>query len=66
MANLDLRGMVGRINVEDHQKLLHTKSVSSGLMVSEKKSFEGSLATGFYVNIRPLECGQFGLQGLDW
>ena len=24
------RGMVGRINVEDHQTLLHTKSVSSG------------------------------------
>ena len=30
MANLDPRGMVGRINVEDHQTLLHTKSVSSG------------------------------------
>ena len=29
MANLDPRGMVGRINVEDHQTLLHTKSVSS-------------------------------------
>ena len=27
--NLDSRGMVGRINVEDHQTLLHTKSVSS-------------------------------------
>ena len=24
------KGMVGRINVEDHQTLLHTKSVSSG------------------------------------
>ena len=24
------RSMVGRINVEDHQTLLHTKSVSSG------------------------------------
>ena len=30
MANLDPRGMVGRINVEDHQTLLHTTSVSSG------------------------------------
>ena len=25
-----LRGKVGRINVEEHQTLLHTKSVSSG------------------------------------
>ena len=24
------QGMVGRINVEDHQTLLHNKSVSSG------------------------------------
>ena len=30
VANLDHRGMVGRINVEDYQILLHTKSVSSG------------------------------------
>ena len=30
VANLDPRVMVGRINVEDHQKLLHTISVSSG------------------------------------
>ena len=30
MANLDPRGIVGRIYVGDHQTLLHTKSVSSG------------------------------------
>ena len=30
MVNWDPRGMVRRINVEDHQTLLHTKSVSSG------------------------------------
>ena len=30
VANLDPRGMVGRINFENHQTLLHTKSVSSG------------------------------------
>ena len=29
MANLDQRGMIGRIYVGDHQTLLHTKSVSS-------------------------------------
>ena len=45
VANLDPRGVVGRINVEDHQTLLHTKSVIAlGLMVSEKKIFECSLA----------------------
>ena len=30
VANLDPRGMVGRIYVGEHQTLLHTKSVSSG------------------------------------
>ena len=30
MANLDSRGMVGRIYVGDHKTLLYTKSVSSG------------------------------------
>ena len=29
VADLNPRGMVGRINVEDHKTLLHTKSVSS-------------------------------------
>ena len=28
MANLDPRGMVGRIYIGDYQTLLHTKSVS--------------------------------------
>ena len=30
MANLDPRGMVGRIYVGDHLMLLHTKYLSSG------------------------------------
>ena len=30
VASLDPRDMAGRINVEDHQTLLYTKSVSSG------------------------------------
>ena len=51
MANLDPRGMVGRINVEDHQILLHTKSVSSGPHGFREEDFEGSLATRFYINI---------------
>ena len=39
VANLDSRGMVGRIYVGDHLTLLHTKYLSSGPMVSEKKIF---------------------------
>ena len=30
VASLDPRGMVGRIYVGDHQKLLHTKYISCG------------------------------------
>ena len=30
MANLDPRGLIGRIYVEDHYTLLHTKYISSG------------------------------------
>ena len=29
VANLDPRGMVGKINVGDHLKSLHTESISS-------------------------------------
>ena len=51
VANLDPRGMVGRIYVGDQQTLLDSKSVSSGIMVSEKKIFESSLAIQFYIKI---------------
>ena len=30
MANLDPRGLIGRIYVNDHYTLLHTKYISSG------------------------------------
>ena len=39
VASLDLRGLTGRIYVEDHFTLLHTKYIVVCLMVSEKKSF---------------------------
>ena len=44
-ANLDPRGMVGRIYVGDHNTLLHDKNISLmvGLMVSEKKIFKAFL-----------------------
>ena len=60
MANLDPRGMVGRIYVEDHQTLLHTKSVSSGPCGFREEDFEGFIAIQFYIR----GCGQFGPQGL--
>ena len=40
MANLDPRGLIGNIYIGDHYRLLHTKYISSGLMVSEMKIFK--------------------------
>ena len=39
MASLDPRVLIGGIYVGDHLTLLHTKSITVGLMVSEKKIF---------------------------
>ena len=51
VANLDPRGMVGRMYVGDLQTLLHTQSVSSGPHGFKEEDFEGSLAIQFYINI---------------
>ena len=40
VANLDPRGMTGRICVGDHLTLLHTKYLSSEAYGSEYKTFE--------------------------
>ena len=45
------RGMVGRIYVGDHLHCYILNLLALGLMVSEKKIFEGSLAIQFYINI---------------
>ena len=66
VANLDPRGMVGRIYVGDHLTLLHTKSVSSEPQSYSKNIFKGSLAILSTYTYDPLECGQFGPQGLVW
>ena len=39
VANLDPRGMVGRIYVGDHLKLLYTKHLSSGPYGFRKEDF---------------------------
>ena len=44
VANLDPMGMVGRINGGDHLNHSILNLLALGLMVSEKKIFEGSLA----------------------
>ena len=38
-AIFDPRGMIGRVYIEDHYTLLHTKYESLGLVVFEKKIF---------------------------
>ena len=40
VANLDPRGMIGRIYVDYHLTLLHTKYQALGLVVLEKKIFK--------------------------
>ena len=67
VANLDPRGMVGRINVGDHYSLLHTKYVSSGPHVFKEEDFGGFFShILLYKQMTPLGHGQFGYQGLDW
>ena len=63
VANLDPRDMVGRIYVGDPKHCYILNLLALGLMVSENKIFEGSLAQHKH---DPLGCGQFGPQGLDW
>ena len=64
MANLDPRGMIGRIYVEYHLTLLHTNYTS--LVVLEKKIFK------CFSHYKPMADndapgrGQFGPQSHDW
>ena len=60
VANLDPRGMVEELMKKTTKHCYILNLLTLGLMVSEKKIFEGSLATWFNINIWPLECSQFG------
>ena len=65
MANLDHRGIAGRIYVRNHLTLLHT--VSSGPYgFSEEAFWRFFNYIQFYINIWCLGCDQFEPQGLDW
>ena len=60
-ANLDPRGMVGRVYVADHQTSLHTLSVSSGLHGFKEDFLMFFSYIALYKHmIDPLWCGQFG------
>ena len=58
VANLDPRGMVGRIYVGDKQKMLHTKSVSSEPHGFREEEFWRFFSyTVLYKHKTPLGCG---------
>ena len=57
------RGMVGRINVENHQTLLHPKSVSSGPYGFREEDLRRFFS--YTVLYKHMTHGQFGPQGLD-
>ena len=63
MANLDHRGIAGRIYVRNHLTLLHT--VSSGPYGFSEEAFLKVLQL-YTVLYRCLGCDQFEPQGLDW
>ena len=65
-ANLDPRGMVGRIYVGDHQTSLHTLSVSFGPHGFKEEDFLMFFSyIVLYKHNDPLGCNQSGAQGLD-
>ena len=68
VANLDPRGMIGRIYVEYQLTLLHTKYTSfrpCGFSL-EKKIFKCFLIISLWQIMMPPGCGPFGPQGHDW
>ena len=63
MANLDPRGLIGRICVGDHYTLIHIKYVNCGPHGFKEEDFFSIKSIGAN---DPPEHGQFGPQGLDW
>ena len=67
VANLDPRGMIGRIYVEYHLTLLHTKYTSfrpCGFREEHFKMFFPIISLRHIMT--PPGRGQFGPQGHDW
>ena len=54
MASLDPRGLIGRIYVEDHYTLLHTKYISSGPHSFREEDF---LKFSHYKSMRANDSG---------
>ena len=66
VANLDPRGMIGRIYVEYHLTLLHTKYTSFRTCCFKEEDF---LIFNHYKPMADNDApgrGQFGPQGHDW
>ena len=66
VANLDPRGMVGRIYAGDHLTLLHTKYLSSGPYGFREENF---LSFSHFKSIgvnEPWGVGKFGPKGHGW
>ena len=63
VANLDPRGMIGRIYVEYHLTLLHTKYTSYRSCGFREEDF---LNVSLWKIMTPPGRGQFGPQGHDW
>ena len=61
VANLDPRGLIGRIYVGDHKTLLHTIYINCAPHDFREEDF---LSFSHYKSMGA--SGQFGPQGLDW
>ena len=65
MANLDPRGLIGRIYVGDYYRLLHTKYISSGLHGFRKDFLSFSHYKSMEVN-DPRGMASLKPKELDW
>ena len=66
VANLDPRGMIGRIYVEYHLTLLHTKYTSFRPCGFRRRFLNVFPIISLWQIMMPPERGQFGPQGHDW
>ena len=66
VANLDPRGMIGRIYVEYHLTLLHSKYTSFRPCGFREEDFKFFPIISLWQIMTPPGCGQFGPQGHDW
>ena len=66
VTNLDPRGIIGRIYIEYHLTLLHTKYTCFRPGGLEKKIFKCFFIISLWQIMTPPGGGQFGPQAHDW